>query len=90
MTTFPRLWRRVLYRRMTISLATDGWYERLAHATGPGGWQVVRARSGVVQLERLRFRLRFRPRRPMWNPPSRWPAALSRRILIANRDALTE
>ena len=57
MTAFPRLWRRVLYRRMTISLAADGWYDRLAHATGPGGWQIIRAHGGLVHLEQPRLRL---------------------------------
>ena len=49
--------RRVLYRRMTISLAADGWYARLAHATGRGGWQVIHADGDLVQLERPRLRL---------------------------------
>ena len=49
--------RRVLYRRMTISLATDGWYDRLGQATGREGWQVIRADAALVQLERPRLRL---------------------------------
>ena len=49
--------RRVLYRRMAISLAADDWYDRLTHATGRGGWQVIRADGDLVQLERPRLRL---------------------------------
>ena len=28
-------------------------------------------------------------RRPQWKPPPQWPAALARRLLIADRSALT-
>ncbi len=49
--------RRVLYQRMTLSLATADWYDRLAWATGRDGWEIIRADGGLVQLERLRLRL---------------------------------
>ena len=78
--------RRVIYQRMTISLVSPSWYDQLARATARDGWEVVRADGTLVQLRRPRFR----PRRPRWNPPPQWPEALSRRILIADRSALTE
>ena len=52
-----RIIRRVLYRRMTISLTSVGWYDRLTRATIRGGWEVIRADGGLVQLERPRLRL---------------------------------
>ena len=64
MTASPRLWRqvslglrRVLYQQTTLSLAADGWYDRLAGATGREGWEIIRAYGGLVQLERPRVRL---------------------------------
>ena len=52
-----RIIRRVVYRQMTISLASVDWYERLTRATIRGGWEVIRADGALMQLERPRVRL---------------------------------
>ena len=50
--------RRVLYRQMSISLASADWYERLSRAIRQDGWQVARIDGPSCLLERSRLRVR--------------------------------
>ena len=50
--------RRVLYGRMSISLASADWYERLSRAMRQDGWQVARIDGPSCILERSRLRVR--------------------------------
>ena len=53
-----RIFRRVLYRQMSISLATTDWYDRLSQAMRQDGWQVARIDGPSCLLERPRLRVR--------------------------------
>ena len=52
------IFRRVLYRQMSISLASVDWYDRLSRAIRQDGWQVARIDGPSCLLERPRLRLR--------------------------------
>ena len=52
-----RIIRRVLYRRMSISLASVDWYDRLSRALRHDGWRVARIDGPACLLERPRLRL---------------------------------
>ena len=49
--------RRMLYRQMSISLASGDWYDRLSRAMRQDGWQVARIDGPSCLLERPRLRL---------------------------------
>ena len=50
--------RRALYRRMSVSLASVDWYDRLSRAMRQDGWQVARIDGASCVLERPRLRVR--------------------------------